>query len=380
MPWKTSNLMSIRHEFVELAEHRSVSLSELCRRFRISRKTAYKWRAQAASGGADALADRSRRPHHSPLQTPPDVVERVLALRRTHPAWGGRKIAASLQRQQVAGVPAPSTISHILRRAGLLMGSKPGCGAPYKRFEHPAANDLWQIDFKGDVAVGAQRCHPLTALDDHSRFNLVLSACTAQDKGTRAVQIVLEAAFRCYGLPIRINVDNGPPWGTPITPGESLSLLAIWWIRLGVRVSFSAPGHPQTNGKEERFHRSLNAEVLNGRAFSDMQRIQDAFDRWREVYNHHRPHEGIGMAVPADRYCASARAFPEILPPIEYGPNDHIATVKKDGLTRFGNLRVMLPVGLFRLPVALRSRADEDGISDIYFCHHRLKTIDQRAH
>lgn len=376
MPWKTSNLMSIRREFVELVERGSVPTSELCRRFQISRKTGYKWLALAQLDRTDALADRSRRPHRSPFQTPDKIVERVLAVRREHPAWGGRKIAAVLRRQRMAAVPAPSTISHILRRAGLLGVSKPGCGATYERFEHAAPNDLWQIDFKGDFGVGEQRCHPLTALDDHSRFNLVLTACTAKEKDRPAVQAALEGVFRRYGMPISINVDNGPPWGTPLLPGRSLSMLAIWWVRLGIRVSFSTPGHPQTNGKEERFHRSLKAEVLNGRTFVDFDEVQHAFDRWRDVYNHHRPHEGIDMAVPADRYHASVRVFPEALPPIEYGPNDQVAVVKKNGLTRFGKLRVTLPWRLRYLTVALRQRANEDGIADIYFCHHRLMTID----
>lgn len=377
MPWKTSNLMSLRNELVTLAHAGSVSVTELCRRFEVSRKTAYKWLARAEEAGVSGLSDRSRRPLNSPRRSEGAIVEQAIALRQAHPAWGARKIAASLKRQQVEGVPATSTIHHILRRAGLVGDSPPGHGKPYQRFEHAAPNDLWQVDFKGDFAVGDERCHPLTAVDDHSRFNLILHACSAK-KSTDIVQPLMESAFRRYGLPIRINVDNGPPWGSPRAPRQSLSALTIWWIRLGICVSFSTPGHPQTNGKGERFHRSLKAEVLNGRTFTDLPRVQAHLDRWRDTYNQVRPHEGIGMAVPADRYHASPRPYPTTLPAIEYAPDDHLVKVGKDGICRFKNVLVTLPASLNGYCVALRPTAGQDGVYDVYFSHHRLRTIDLR--
>jgi transposase InsO family protein len=360
-----------RREFLALHEQHSVPMAELCRRFCISRKTGYKW-----IGRKDDLNDRSRRPLLSPAQTPEAVEAQVVALREQHSAWGGRKISRRLNDLGITCVPRPSTVTHILRRHGLLASRGAGQGDPYQRFEHAAPNALWQIDFKGDFPLSAGRCYPLTALDDHSRFNLVLQSLGGQ--GVDRVRPQLQAAFERYGLPERINTDNGSPWGTPMLPGQSLSQLAIWLVRLGIRISFSRPGHPQTNGKEERFHRSLKAEVLNGRSFHDHAHAQTAFDRWREVYNHERPHDAIGLAVPASRYRPSTRIYPDILPPIDYGPDDTVATVGWHGAVTFKGHHLRVSTALKDQPIALRPRTSEDGVYDLYYCHHRFAKLDLR--
>lgn len=374
MPWSIRDTMSLREEFIALAQHEGANRRELCRRFGISPQTGYKWLARFAQQGAAGLADLSKRPHHSPAATAEPLQQAVLALRREHPAWGGRKIARRLQ-DLGQGCVAASTVTSILHRHGLIDPQASMAAQPWQRFEHEYPNALWQIDFKGYVHTPAGHCHPLTVLDDHSRFNMALRACARQEVATVREQLI--TVFHTYGLPVRINADNGAPWGSPRAPGE-VSALALWLIRLGIRVSFSRPYHPQTNGKDERFHRSLKAEVLNGRSFADLVQAQTAFDRWREVYNHQRPHQALGMATPASRYRMSERSYPQELPAIEYGPQDTVVTVKALGEMRFQGKRYKVSSALRGLPVAVRAIDTQDGCYGVYFMHHKLREIDLR--
>src|SRR5438046_115678 len=231
MPWKEASTMSLREEFVALATVPGANMSSLCARFGVSRKTGYKWLARQRSGDAIALADRSRRPHRSPAQTPAVMEESVLNLRGKHPAWGGRKLRRRLQDLGHAAVPSPSTITAILRRHGLLIENRAGYPRSLTRFEHPAPNDLWQMDFKGHFAMmNRERCHPLTVLDDHSRFSLGLRACENEQGLT--VQQELTVIFQRYGLPHRMLMDNGPPWGGS-SAEQKHTPLTVWLMRLG---------------------------------------------------------------------------------------------------------------------------------------------------
>lgn len=376
MPWNARDTMTLRLEFVHLALQPDTNRRELCRRFGVSPKTAYKWLARHAEEGDTMLVDRSRRPQHSPARTAPTIETKVIGLRRAHPAWGGRKIARRLTDLGYKDVPAPSTVTDILHRHGLIEESSSADHLAWQRFEHTEPNQLWQIDFKGYFDTPAGRCHPLTVLDDHSRFNLVLAACARTDH--RTVQPWLTQTFRRYGLPVRLNADNGAPWGAPREHRHGISTLTAWLIRLGVRVSHSRPAHPQTNGKDERFHRSLKVEVLVNRSFDDLPAAQRAFDRWRTVYNHERPHEALDMDTPGSRYRVSARPFPEALPPIEYGPDDHVLRPDANGWLRFRGRAFKMPKALHHQPVAFRPRAQEDGVFDVYFCHQRFMRIDLR--
>jgi transposase InsO family protein len=376
MPWLPRDVMSLRQEFVLLARQPDANIRELCRRFEISPATAYKLLKRYAQQGQAGLVDQSRRPQNSPGRTPGPIEQAIVDLRQTHPAWGGRKIAARLRELGHAEVPPPSTVTSILHRHGLINPAASAAATPWQRFEHALPNALWQIDFKGYFETPAGRCHPLTLIDDHSRFNLLLTACGRAN--TDAVQQALTGSFRRYGLPVRINADNGAPWGSSRSPGHGLTDLTIWLLRLGISVSHSRPYHPQTNGKLERFHRSLKAEVLNGRSFEDLQQAQLAFDHWRAVYNQQRPHEGIGMAVPVSRYQPSERMFPDTLAPIEYGPDDHVLTVKWDGRVDFRGHRLKVSNALHQLPIAFRADPEQDGCYDVYFCHQRFLQLNLR--
>lgn len=372
MAWKETTSMTLRTEFTALAQGQGVTVSELARRFGISRKTAYKWLARVQAD--EPMTDRSRRPHSSPTQTVEAIEQALVELRRAHPCWGGRKLNQVLIDRHHTNVPAPSTITHILRRHGLMPERTSGQGRPWKRFEHESPNDLWQMDFKGTIVVGTGRCDPLTVLDDHSRYNLVLRA--TPDMRSETVQSVLTDTFRRHGLPLRVNMDNGSPWGSPSGQSRGLSRLTLWMVRVGIQVSFSTPAHPQTNGKDERFHRSLKAEVVTGRTFTNHAHVQRAFDEWRDIYNTVRPHQGIGMVVPSTRYRPSPRPFPEVLPAIEYSPNDHVAMVQWNGVVRFKGRTLKVSNALHGLPIAFRAHDTQEGIYALYFAHHRLMEID----
>jgi transposase InsO family protein len=378
MVWQEKNTMSLRQEFVELARQDGANIRALCRRFGVSPKTGYKWLARFAQNGQAgdaALQDRSRRPLSSPARSAAHIEQAVVELRQLHPAWGGRKIARCLVDQGKAEL-APSTVTRILHRHGLISEQAQLQHQPWQRFEHDTPNSLWQIDFKGHFPTLAGPCHALTLLDDHSRFNLLLHANARTS--THAVQPLLAQVFQRYGLPVRINADNGSPWGSPSGAGHSLSELAIWLIRLGVRVSFSAPYHPQTNGKIERFHRSLKDEVLAGRSFVDHARVQRAFDAWRDIYNCVRPHEALDMGRPVQRYQPSALAYPATLPAIEYPSTDTVMTVGWNGFIRFKGVKLRTSTALHRLPIAIRPNPDDDALYDLFFCHQRFMTVDLR--
>jgi transposase InsO family protein len=375
MPWQERSVMEQREEFVRLALAPGANMSELCRRFRISRANGYKWLARYRADGRAGLANRSRRPRHSPGQTPQLVEVEVLRIREeSNNAWGGRKIARVMDRNGAVKVPALSTITEILRRHDKLEQCRHEHPGPYQRFERAEPNELWQMDFKGHFPMAEGRCHPLTALDDHSRYSLTISACSNEQETTVRAQLV--PVFRRYGLPLAMLMDNGAPWGD--SGNQPHTVFTVWLMRLGVRVIHGRPFHPQTQGKEERFHRSFKAEVLNGKSFRDLPDCQRAFNRWRHVYNHERPHEALALATPAERYRASPRSFPEALAPIEYGPGDIARKVDVNGDIRLKGRP--LPIGKpFRgQPIALRPTS-EDGVFSVHFCAHRIGTLDLRS-
>lgn len=372
MPWQEKSIMSERMEFVNLAIQEGANIQQLCERFGISRKTGYKLLGRYREEGLAGLADRSRRPHTSPHQTAPEIEAAVLAVRDAHPAWGGRKIKAWLARQ---GTPAPSasTITEILRRNGQLDAEERRKHRPLQRFVQAAPNDLWQLDFKGDLRLVGRTVYPLSILDDHSRFALGLFACANRQQPT--VQAHLTRLFQRYGLPRRILADNGPPWGS--SGREGLTALEAWLMRLGIGISHGRFYHPQTQGKVERFHRTLQAELLAGPPLLDLSACQTALDSWRELYNLERPHQALELGVPVELYQVSPRLFPKTLPEISYGPDDQVRKVRGQGTISFGNRIHFVGRGVIGLPVAVRPTRI-DGRFTVHFCTQQIRTIDLR--
>lgn len=371
MPWLEASVMKLREEFVRLALAPGANLSELCRRFGIERSTGHKWVGRYKAKGSAGLADRSRRPHASPSKTDAATEAEVLRIRaESNDAWGGRKIAWTLAGNGWSTVPAESTISDILRRHGKLDRGAQHPG-PHIRFERAEPNELWQMDFKGHFPMASGRCHPLTVLDDHSRYSLGIEACgNEQDLTVRGCLIPL---FRRYGLPFAMLMDNGSPWGD--SGSQPFTIFTTWLMRQGIWVSHGRPYHPQTQGKVERFHRSLKAEVLDRNSYADLLACQTAFDRWRQIYNCERPHEAIGFKPPVDRYRPSPRLFCEQLPPIAYGPGDIVRKVDVSGVIAFKNRYFKIGKAFRKQPLALRATS-EDGLFDVHYCTQRIGQLD----
>ncbi|WP_151114759.1 IS481 family transposase [Hypericibacter adhaerens] len=372
MPWGSA--LDRRVEFVRLAQAPGCNFSELCRRFGVSRSDGYKWLRRFEAEGAPGLQERSRRPRSSPGRTPGELEAEVLAVRAEHPAWGGRKIRKVLQREG-RDAPAASTVTAILRRHGKLDGPGAGEARDWVRFEHEAPNDLWQMDFKGHFALGTGRCHPLTVLDDHSRYALAIGACG--DERETTVRERLTGVFRRYGLPLRLLADNGAPWGT--AGPERHTRLTVWLMDLGVGVCHGRPYHPQTQGKDERFHRTLKAELLDRWPLQDLAGAQAAFDHWREVYNAKRPHEALGLEPPASRYRMSPRPMPERIDPPEYEPQAQLRKVHDTGWISFKGRQINCSKAFVGRRLALRATTT-DGVFDLCYRSHVLSQVDLRQH
>jgi len=247
-------------------------------------------------------------------------------------------------------LPSPSSITRILHRHGLICPLESKKRVAWKSFQHDQPNDLWQIDFKGDFEMTCgKRCYPLTILDDHSRYSLGIIACGNQ-KGV-TVKAHFRSVFQTYGIPRAIYVDNGNPWGN--TNGRTRhSQLSAWLMRQDIKVIHGQPYHPQGRGKIERFHRTLKLEVLQDRVLSDLASAQSAFDPWRSIYNHERPHEALELAVPATRYQVSQRTFQE-------------------AKGKFSEAFIDQKIGL--------GETKTDGVWDIYYCRFRIAQLDQKT-
>jgi transposase InsO family protein len=296
------------------------TMTELAAQYGISRKTGYKWIDRTAGGGVAELADRSRRPHHSPGATAPRLVAILVALRKRHPRWGARKLlaVAATQHPTVTAWPSRSTVCEHLTRAGLVIarGRRTAAvgHAPSILVPITAPNGTWTTDFKGEFRTGDGRyCYPLTLRDGYSRF--VLRCDGLLGRTLDATQRRFARAFAEYGLPDRIRSDNGGPFAG-IGLGR-LSRLAVWWMRLGIVPERIAPGRPDQNGSHEQFHAVLKADTARPPA-ANLRAQQRRFERFCAEYNYVRPHEALGDAPPSTYYTSSPRALPSTVPAIVY--------------------------------------------------------------
>src|SRR5215213_5249549 len=306
MPWKETCAVDQRIALLADWLRGEWTMTELATRYAISRKTAYKWVGRYEAAGAAGLEERSRAATHAGRAIAPEVRTAILALRRAHPRWGPRKLAVLLrERTPDTAWPAPSTMGELLRREGL--------STPRRRLRYivpltqplaaaQAPNDVWAADFKGWFRTAdGTRCDPLTITDACSRFVL---CCRIVAPTGRGVRPWFERTFRTYGLPYAMRTDNGPPFAT--TGAGQLSRLAVWWLKLGIQLDRIDPGHPEQNGRHERFHLTLQQETTSPPAATPAQQ-QRRFDRLRQLFNHERPHEALDQQPPATVYVPSPR-------------------------------------------------------------------------
>jgi len=383
MPFIELSIMSQRIEFCMLASKPGSNMSDLCHRFNITRCTGYKWLQRYHEEGLLGLKDKSRRPYHFPNQTSDEIDHYVVELRKNDPEWGAKKLHRILFAHKELGIysystiPCKNTITKILKRNGLISPNRSKQSEGFERFERDYPNELWQMDYKGYFRLlNRELCHPLTITDDHSRFNICLEACKNQQEIT--VQQSLINVFRKYGLPYIILTDNGAPWGfagNELTEGiRGYTTLEKWLIQLNIKLRHGRPYHPQTQGKEERFHRTLKQELIDHEQFHDHEHCQKRFDAWREKYNCVRPHEAIDLRTPAELYTSSVRTYPEKINPYEYYQSDMIRKVQQKGEINFKNKEIKVGRAFIGDYVAVRE-SKENNNYEIYFCNQLIRTI-----
>jgi putative transposase len=365
MPWKVESPMNLKTQFVSEYLRHSLSFTELCQRYHISRKTGYKWINRYEAEGPSGLADRSRRPHSSPDQTPEAVRLAILEARRRHPSWGAKKLLKLLERR-TPQLPWPSrwTICEILRREGLVRRR-----TQRRKVGHPgkpssivtAPNELWCVDFKGEFKTRDGRyCYPLTVTDSYSRYLLGCQGLLSTE--TLGAKEVFTRLFKKYGLPAAIRSDNGTPFAS--TALGRLSQLSVWWIRLGIRPELIEPGKPQQNGQHERMHRTLKAETTRPPE-ADLAKQQRLFNRFVREYNEVRPHEGVELKTPATLYEASARHLPKEVPELIYPAHYETRLVSKNSGMRWNSQWVAVSQTCAGLHVGLEQV--DHGLWDVYF-------------
>jgi len=369
LAWKESNVIEERLRFVIAASRQEKSIAALCREFEISRQTGHTWLKRYREGGSSQVADRSRRPAHSPNRTDAEMEAAVVALRNRLPDWGAPKLLVLLKQQDPPCTLAVRTVHRILVRHQLLNPQDQHRSA-VQRFERAAPNELWQMDFKGPQGFN-QGCPvgPLSILDDHSRYLLALQHLGS----TRAqgVRETLQTTFEQVGLPDALLVDHGIPWWNHASPC-GITELTIWILQQGVRLLYSGFRHPQTQGKVERMHGALQRAIRRRKADPTDQLWLDQF---RHEYNHVRPHAGLAMSTPAKRWKASAR--PSTPQEWEYPAGTEVRRLAGEGQLNWRGRRWEISCALRRQLVGIEILEQR---AIVYFCNAPVRELNLQSH
>jgi transposase InsO family protein len=369
MPWEERTVKMSRETFVAEVKSGEKSKSQLCREYGISRKTGDKWLKRFENG--EGLSDRSKAPFHVANKTPPEKEEAVLAVRAAHPAWGPRKIRHFMLNKGLDAPPSKSAIGNILKRNGCISEAASAAAKPYKRFQKESSNEMWQTDFKGHFAMkDGNRCHPLTVLDDYSRFSLCVDA--KENEKHQGVKESFERLFEENGLPDSLLCDNGNPWGNSQTTGYTR--FEVLLMEYDVLPIHGRINHPQTQGKEERFHKTMKAELLKQIEIENMAHAQMCFDDFRACYNNERPHEALNMGVPAEYYRKSQKIKPDKIYEWDYPNNCVLRKIKPTGYLTYGNQGYFLSEAFDGKVVAVRESSLENCIN-VYFRSFRIARI-----
>lgn len=365
MPWKDRTVKELREEFVCAAKE-AANFSSLCREFGITRKTGYKWVERAKEN--EGLSDRSHIPFSIPSRTVPEIEDLIVSMRLDNPGWGGKKILQVLENRGYRNLPCIRTANNILKRNHCISPEESAKRSAFVRFQREHCNEMWQTDFKGDFALlNGERCFPFDILDDCSRFCLKLEA-----KGSmQGIRKSFENTFREYGMPKSILSDNGAQFAGF---RGGYTQFERWLMDLDISPIHGRIVHPQTQGKIERFHRSMKDELLKYAVFADLEEAASALNDWREKYNNLRPHEALNMKCPADVYTASTRKYPEKIRDYEYSGAYPLIKVNNWGYLRFDNIRVYLSETMADTRVEIH--AVEGDIFEVYYRNYRIAQID----
>jgi len=352
MPWRETSILNERIKFVIAASKQTQSFSSLCAEYGISRQTGYRWlRRFKETGEFTELADRSHKPKSFPQKTPDEIEEQVVALRKKY-GWGAKKLDVKLREIGIA--LSVSTINRILRREGL-MRYRDAHQPALQRFEREHPNELWQMDFKGEYDIKEGTCYPLSILDDHSRFALGLYALSSM-KGATTYKCIV-STMETYGVPDAILMDHGTPWWN-VNSGGGITWLSIQLVKQGIKIYHSAFRHPQTQGKVEAFHHTLSRAFRHFGRPTTLGDSQCFFDSFVHTYNYERPHEGIGMELPDQRYKASEKKYIKDPPDWVYPDDLIVVPVNSQGSIYYNKKRAFVGQPLAFEKVALEQVGD----------------------
>jgi transposase InsO family protein len=365
MPWKVKPMSQLRAALVHAITVEHTPLAQACRHFGVSRKTAYKWLRRAQQPAGCTFRDQSRRPHHSPRHTDTVLEKRILALRDRY-GWGARKLWAILRHQRRA-VPSIRTVHAILRRHQRVLLTPPPILPPPQSFVRSKPNELWQLDFKGPVEIDRQRIHPLSVLDDHSRYLLGLRACT--DLTFQTTWDFLWELFGQFGLPDALLCDN---FFAARNSQIGLSAFDALLLRLDIRPLHGRPYHPQTQGKVERFHGTLERELWPTIRRDCLAHFEEDLQRWRQRYNTLRPHEALGDQTPKRCWRPSRRHRPTRLPEVAYPAGAMLRLVGSNGEVCWRGARILAGWGLAGQTVRVEESEHELAI---FFANHCVRRL-----
>ena len=369
MPWENRSVSQMREEFVKRVQAEEKSKSALCREYEISRPTGDKWIKRYME--FESLCDESRRPHNIANRTPTETEEVIVEYRKAHPAIGAVKIHRILKNKGY-DLPSAKTVNNILKRNGLITRQASQNATPCQRYEKQTPNEMWQADYKGHFEMrNGQRCHPLNIVDDCSRFSV---CCKTQSSETyEEIRPAMIEVFEEYGLPFSFLCDNGNPWGTVQSTG--FTQFEVWMMEHGILVIHGRIKHPQTQGKDERFNRSMKKELLKGTQIADEADAQRQFDEYRSFYNNERPHHALNLDTPSEHYTRSTREYSENVREWEYPSGSEVRRVKESGYVTYNGQGYFLSEGFRGKEIAIRPSSVQGCIS-LFFRQFRIGRID----
>jgi putative transposase len=376
MPWKETDAMTQKKQFVIEALGKGKTFTELCSDYGISTKTGYKWKARFLESGWPGLDDQSRRPRTNGMPLTEEVVLEIIRLKHKNKNWGPYKIRKlyALNHPDLK-LPARSSFERVLDRAGFTIKKKRRRFATSERIQNrvrpTGPNDVWTVDFKGWwYTQEKDRVNPLTVRDEYSK--MILSITVVEKGDISSVKAEFVRLFKKYGVPRCIRSDNGPPFASPFN-ALGLTKLAVWWLFLGIVLDRIDPGCPYQNGGHERMHLDMKRE-LEGQIAGGLQEQQHVMDEWKEEFDTERPHQALNGKRPADVYQPSETKYDPEIEDIEYPRGYQSRKVNDRGCMSFRGKRYFVgnPFAGYSVGILLR----KDGTLEAWFAWLLLGELD----